>query len=170
HSALVADKAEKVTGGVIVVTDDPSGFIDATGLAGVAAASAEVNYLAVAKETRVLLSTGMLGHADNVTGIIQCVGDTVIGAKLAERDHLTAGVENPAIGAIGKSRVTGDLPGGVDPAPQGRFATECTDIDHLTIALKKGRVAHLTRRRAGCSRHLATVIDALGDAEITVSA
>src|SRR5207253_2768275 len=95
HSAVLVDKAEKVTGGVIGVTDDHSEVIDATGLARVAAESAEVNYLAVAKETRVLLSTDMLGHADNVTGIIQCVGDTVIGAKRAERDHLTAGVEKP---------------------------------------------------------------------------
>src|SRR5256885_420730 len=80
------------------------------------------------------LPAEMRRMADALAGVVQGVGDTVIGARRAERDHLTAGVEKPAIGAIGKSRVTGDLPGGVDPAPQGRFATECTDIDHLTIA------------------------------------
>src|SRR5205814_9039817 len=56
HRAVLVDKAEKVARGVIRVTDDHSEVIDATGLARVAE-SAEVNYLAAAKETSVLLST-----------------------------------------------------------------------------------------------------------------
>src|SRR6266487_5318117 len=107
--------------------------------------------------------------ADDLAEVIQGVGDTVIGAKRAVVDHLATGVEEGAIRTTRKSGVTGDLPGGVDPARLAIFATECTDIDQLTVAVKKGRVAHPTRRRAGFSRHLSAAIDAVSDAVISIT-
>ena len=169
HSAVLVDKPEKIARGVVRITCDDTEIIDAVCIARVTAERSEVNHLAVAKETRVVLPAEMRRIADDLAGVIQGVGDTVIRAKRADVDHLAARVEEGAIRTSRKSGVTGDLPGGVDPARLAILAAECTDIDQLTIGVKKPRVAHLTRRRTGFSRHLAAAIDAKGDAVISIT-
>ena len=57
---------------------------------------------------------------EDLVGFVQDVGDTVIGAKPADVDHFTLGAVEGAVRTSRKSGVTGDLPGGVNPA---RYST-----------------------------------------------
>src|SRR5437667_90546 len=132
---------------------------------------AQVHHLPVAEAERVRGTVApSISLAGDLVLVVDRIRDAPTAAEGADRSHSAVLVDKAEKVARGVIRITCDHPKIIDAVGVAGVTAERSDVGHLSVAVKKGRVTHLIRRRAGCSRHLAAAIDAVGDAVITVSA